>query len=287
MSRPPIEWPIPAYVAELRERVVLTFRAPRAILEPLVAGPLVPELAGGFGIMALALGSVRCVKPVGGVSVLASEFRTAELFVPARWRRACRPALRGSCLLRVLTDSPGAARWIRTALGLRAAVVPLRQGIVRGGYACAINAGGNCSLEVDLPRRSVEDRWPHDSAFTSHEAAEAFVLHPECHFAPDAREAVVHAVPVHEYARGTTHVLPAAVSIPLVARLLGCREADLALDHVFFQKRCTHTWSFPPDRIPASRRIPGLRGTLLKIERRSLNSQGALHQDRPDRPAPV
>ena len=28
MSRPPIEWPIPVYITELRERVVTVFRLP-------------------------------------------------------------------------------------------------------------------------------------------------------------------------------------------------------------------------------------------------------------------
>ena len=117
MARPEVDWPIPVYVTELRDRVVMVFRvAPRALAERLPA-PLAAERVAGRALVALALGNGRCLKGVGGTSLLAREFRTAELVTPAVWPGACRPAARGLFLLRLFSDSVGVARLVRAALG--------------------------------------------------------------------------------------------------------------------------------------------------------------------------
>lgn len=251
MARPPVEWPIPAYVVELRERLVAAFRVPARRLAPLVPGPLVPDLVRGHAVVALALGNGRCLKSVGGIPTLAGEFHAAEVFTPVYWQGACRPALRGSYLLRTGTDAHGLNRLIRTALRFPAEHLELRQGVEREGYAA--RAAGHDLL---VPRSATEEPWPEDSLYSSHEAAEAHLLHPEAWFVPLPDGAAVNAVPVHQYARSTTHLHALRAGAGWLAETLHAAPGEVTLDHVFFQKRCTHTWSFPPERIAAARPAP-------------------------------
>jgi hypothetical protein len=247
MARPPVEWPIPQYVVELRERVIVTCRVPARLLAERVPPPLSALTAAGEGVVSLAIGAVRCIKSVGGVQTLASELHTAELFTPARWRPACRRPLTGNLLLDLWTDSPGLARLVRTALGFRPRPARYEQCSDRGAYRCRLtSAEGDAELHVIQP--GVEAAWPARSAFTSHEAAEAQLVHPECLFVPSGAGDAVYAVPVHQYARSTTHAAAARASAPLMAAL-GAASEEVIPDHVFFQKRCTHTVLFPPERI--------------------------------------
>lgn len=258
MARPPVEWPIPAYVTELRERVVATYRVPARALAPLVPAPVAPELVNGQGLVSLCLGNGRCLKPVGGPASLASEFHLAEVVTPARWQGACRPALRGALLLRLLTDSHGLARLVRTALGFETDLALHTQGAERNAYAASLRTQTDReeSARLSLARPVEDASWPADSVFPSHEAAEAHLLHPECYFVPSSDGRVVNAAPVHQYARSATHVRPAALAAPLLGDLLRCRPEEVVLDHVLFQRRCTHTWAFPPERIPVARQTP-------------------------------
>jgi hypothetical protein len=56
-------------------------------------------------------------------------------------------------------------------------------------------------------------------------------MHPACYFVPDRGGSVVHAVPVHQYARSTTHVRAPGAAAALVARALeqGPGEVELEL----------------------------------------------------------
>lgn len=265
MARPELEWPIPVYVTELRERVVMTFNVPLRALSRRVPGPLVCEPAAGRGLVSLCLSNGRTLKSVGGVPTLASEFNLAELLTPARWQRACSAPLRGSLLLNLWSNRPGIARLAETTLGFPAGAGRQRHALERARYECELDLGFNGgSVEACLPRPFREE-WREASVFSSPEAAEGALLHPECYFVPDQDGTVVRAVPVHHYARLTTPVAHQATA-PLIATLLGTRPEEVVLDHVFFQKRCTHTWSFPPQRIPTtapSRRFePAIREPL-------------------------
>lgn len=257
MARPEVEWPIPVYVTELRERVVVTCRvAPRA-LAGRVLGPLALETLGGEALVSLALGNGRCLKSVGGAA-LAGEFRLAELITPVRWQGACRPALRGQYLLGLLCDSPGVRRLLRAALDCDSSGAVLDQGGERGGYACCIRevAGTSACFDLSLPQVREDERWPGGSVFTSPEAAEAHLLHPECYFVAERTGRLVRAVPIHQYARATTHLLPRTLDPGLIAAALDLSRDQVIVDHVLFQKRCTHTWAFPPETIPVPRRLP-------------------------------
>lgn len=256
MGRPPVEWPIPAYIAELRERVVVAFRVPGRALAGRVPAPVTPELAAGKALVCLSLANGRCVRPVGGAATLASEFRTAELFTPARWQAACRAPLRGNMLLASRTDSRSLARMLRTAVRLPAGVGTHAQGLEGRDYTCRLADPTGAGVLVRLARGMEEQPWPGGSLFTSAEAAEIALVHPEFHFVADPGGRVVQAVPVHEYARKTTHVEVAALEAPLVAAWLGLAPEELELDHALFQKRCTHTWSFPPERISVAAPAP-------------------------------
>ncbi len=109
-------------------------------------------------------------------------------------------------------------------------------------------------MALERPLR--EEHWPSSSLYDSMEAAEAHLLHPECCFIPERTGRFVQAAPVHQYARSTIHAAGTARAAELVARTLNIHPDDLTLDHVLFQKRCTHTWSFPPERITIARPAP-------------------------------
>jgi hypothetical protein len=243
-----MEWPIPTYVVEMRERVVAAYRVPAMRLAPLIPGPVTPSLVRGHGVVALSLWNGRCVKSVGGCPTLAGEFRVAEVITPVHWQGACRPILRGSYLLRFAANSRGLTRLVRTALGFQAEYRPLRQGLERAGYLA--ESEGHRAL---LPRTIREEPWPEDSLFATHEDAEAALLHPEAVFVSTRDQMAVNAVPIHQYARATTHLRPIAHSAGTLAETLDAAAEELVLDHVFFQKRCTHTWAFPPERIATVR----------------------------------
>src|SRR4051794_8404196 len=254
MARPEVDWPIPVYVTELRERVVAVYRVPARALAGRLPAPLAPDLAGGHAAVALALGNGRCLKPVGGAGLLAREFRTAELLTPALWQPACRPAARGLVLLRLLSEPPGLTRLVRAALSFDPVGGALRHEAQGTSYRCLLQTAAAGGAELRVRRAVLDEPWPERSLFSSAEAAEAHLLHPACYFVPDRSGDVVRAVPVHQYARSTLHVpAGAAARSGLAARSLGLPPQALELDHVFFQKRCTHTWGFPPERIPVAR----------------------------------
>ena len=256
MARPPVEWPIPQYVLELRERVVVTCRVP-ARLAAQVPLPLQPLCSGGKTVVSLCLGNGRVLKSVGGAERLASEFHTVELLTPAVWRPACRPALRGNYLLGGFADAPGVRRLLRTGAGLEAQAGRLAQGCGRSGYAwegtLPVGQEGEAAAAARLPRPLAEISWPADSAFSSPEAAEAQLLHPEVVFFLDRDGRAVNGVPVHQYARAAVHAEAEWSGVEeLLGGLLGACPEEVEVDHVFFQKRCTHTFFFPPERIPVA-----------------------------------
>jgi hypothetical protein len=249
VGRPPVEWPIPVYVTELRDRVVATFRVPGRALASHVPAPVMPDLVRGEGVVALCLGNGRCLKSVGGHPVLASEFHVAELITPAYWQAACRPALKGNCLLAAWSDSHGLSRLIRTSLHLAAGCEPEEQGGQKSTYRCRASGW-------DLELEKADADWPAGSLFSSAETAEGLLLHPECYFVPESREGLVRAVPVHQYARSAVAARALRLEAPVVAEVLGLDSTEVTPDHVFLQKRCTHTWFFPPERIPVARAAP-------------------------------
>lgn len=237
MARPPVEWPIPVYVAELRERTIVTCRVPAAALAGKVQPPLFPLVARAQALVAVAFGSGRCLKSACGSRQLAGEFALTEVITPVVWHPACRTAVRGNWLLAGSCSAPGIRRLCRASLG-----VDLRT---------AISGLEACHATLDRPIREAE--WPNASHFTSPEAAETLLLHPECYFVRDEAEAIVRAAPVHQYARSTVPVAPQSCDVAAVAALLGLPEAAVIVDHVLYQKRCTHTWAFPAERIPLAR----------------------------------
>jgi hypothetical protein len=258
MARPSIEWPIPVYVAELRERVVITFRAPARLLSGRVPPPIVPETVAGQALVCFCLGNGRCLKPAGADRVLSCEYHTAELVTPVRWQPACRPPLRGLFYLRLLTDSQALMRLVRTALAYASDIREQSQYAGSSGCEYRVEPGRkDDGARLLLPRPLREEPWAPGSLFASQEEAEVQLLHPAYHFVPDGTGQVVRAIPVHQYARTTANVRPVALAAPLVASSLGAGPDELIVDHVFFQKRCTHTWSFPPERILAAQTLTG------------------------------
>jgi hypothetical protein len=234
MARPPVEWPIPAYVVDFRERLVLTFRLRGRDVSRLAPSPVAPYTLHGEGVVSLCLSNGRRLKSVGGIPVLASDFRTAELLTPVRWQPACRSAMQGLCWLRFFSNSHGLVRLARTGLELAAEVAD--ETLLRGAA-----------------RPGAEPEWPADSLFDSTEHAEGALLHPEWCFAPDRLDRLVRAIPVHHYARSTVHVAPEQTHLDRVARLLEVEPHALRFDHALLQKRCTHTVSFPPETIVRTR----------------------------------
>jgi hypothetical protein len=231
MGRPEADWPIPAYLLEMRERVVITFRASARLLAATVPPPLRPALVEGRGVVSLVLAQARCLKAVGGAGALAREFRLAEVWTPVRWRPACRPPMAGNLLVRVATDRGAVARLARLALDRSVEALP-----------------PDVAANRDCEAAAAAAPWPAGSVFCSAASAETHLLHPDVAFVPDRRGRVVLAVPVHCYARSTTP--RAALAAPFwLAAALGARPDDLAPDHVLVQKRCTHTWYFPPETI--------------------------------------
>lgn len=248
MARPPIDWPIPAYVVEYRERILVSYRVPKRLLGAAVAAPVMSETVQGQGIVTVCLSNGRCLKSVGGIPVLATEFRTAEVVTPTRWQAACRPALKGLYTLRFTSNSHGLSRLARTALRLNAEV------------------RSDCP-RANGPRTLPELEWPSTSAFAVAEEAEALLLHPEWYFAPGRDGRHVRAVPVHYYARATTQIDPGALFASFVAETLQCGVEELCLDHALVQKRCTHTYHFPPETIVCSRPAVSERREWLRPAR--------------------
>jgi hypothetical protein len=229
----------------------MSFRAPARLLAGRIPAPVQPELVRGQAVVSLCLGAGRCLKPAGTGPLLASEFRIAELVTPVRWQAACRPALKGLFTLRLFTDSAGVARLVQTALEFPVELSRHQQGVEGAAYACSLSGrtAAEPDAQVAIPRPIVEGEWSHESLFNSPEDAEISLLHPEYIFVPETSGRAVRAVPVHQYARSTTVVAPISAAAPLVAHTLGAQPEELVLDHVLYQKRCTHTWSFPPERI--------------------------------------
>lgn len=265
MSRPPIEWPIPVYVAELRERVVATFRLPTRYLSGRVPGPLSPEVISGHALLSVALSNGRCVKSSGTGRVFASEFHLAELFTPVRWRGACRPAVRGNFLMGAWADRSGLRRLVR-----------VNQGSVAAGSVAVTARGGRIDCELAdaspllrfaLAKPVEEAPWPQSSLLDTQEAADVLTVHPECYFLPEPGGRAVNAVPLHQYARSTTHVQPEDLNASGLEEALGLPAGVLQLDHMLFQKRCTHTWSFPPERIPVTQPAPYAKPGVLVSSR--------------------
>jgi hypothetical protein len=252
MGRPPIEWPIPAYVVELRERLIVTFRVRTGLLARLLPAPLSPCIELGTGLIALGVGAGRCLKTVGGPPTLAHEFQVAELVTPVRWEPPCRDSAVGNYLLSAYTDSGSVRRFLRTA----ASVEPLRAALelktARGELRCEVSlAGGSSAALRGIPESFEALVAPADS---SPAVPEAVLLAPACYFLSDVRECVIRSVPVHQYARTTVPVqLEGAAALTHgVATAIGCGDDELIPDRMWYQKRCTHTWSFPPERIPVA-----------------------------------
>ncbi|MBM3457728.1 MAG: hypothetical protein FJX77_04255 [Armatimonadetes bacterium] len=243
MARPPLEWPIPVYVVELRDRLLTCFRIPGPALRDHVPGPLTPELRHGQGVVAFCQGAGRCLKSVGGAPTLASEFRYVELLTPVCYQTACRSAVRGNLLLRLGADSLGLTRLVRTALEFSPGWHAGRPGGRSGSAPVAEE------LQLRRPRRL--DTWEGGSLLAGPEEAEALLVHPEQYFVPTRDGKAIHAIPLHQYARRTSAAPAAAQGRERVAAELGLALEHVVPDHVLFQKRCTHTWSFPPERIPA------------------------------------
>src|SRR5690349_12790742 len=115
MGRPPIEWPIPAYVVELRERLIVTYRVRAGLLNRLLPAPFSPCVDRGDGLVALCVGAGRCLKTIGGPPTLAHEFHVAELVTPVRWDPPCRDSAAGNYLLCAFSDSGSVRRFLRIA----------------------------------------------------------------------------------------------------------------------------------------------------------------------------
>jgi hypothetical protein len=253
MARPPVEWPIPTHVVELRDRVVVTFTVRPSELARFAPPPLELELVGSSALLSLGFDAGRCLKSVGGPGCLASEFRYAELFTPVRWRPACREPRRGNLLIQLVTASAGLRRLGRCALGLAPA---------------APDAGAGWPENLVFPRMQECAAWFPESVFPSSEDAEARLLHPGCCYLPDRGGEVVRAAPVHQYARRTTPTVWGAELAATAEQALGLPQGSLRWDHSLHQKRCTHTWSFPPERILVPRPAPAALLTRLDRRRR-------------------
>ncbi len=266
MPRPPVEWPIPVYVAELRDRLLTCFRTPGALLRAHVPSPLVAELVHGEGFVVFAQGAGRCLKPIGGVETLASEFRYVELFTPVRWRGACRAELRGNLLLRLCTDSPGLARLVRTALHFEPGWGSRQDG-PRFGAPVTPD-------EFRFVRPRDLDAWDGRSVLEDAAQAESLLVHAERYFVPSGDGAALCAIPLHQYARRTSAAPASAEHAARVAEELNIPLDQLVADHVLFQKRCTHTWSFPPERIPRAHIAPPRLCDLVRSRSRLAEQRG-------------
>jgi hypothetical protein len=262
MARPELEWPIPVYVTELRERVVVACRVPAGALAGRVPAPLAVETVRGAAVVALCFSNGRCVRPVGGVPSLASEFHLAEVVTPAVWRAACRPLVRGNLVLDLFTDSAGIGRLVGKAVELDPHPCRQQQGAAGTRYECRMDREcGSSGARLCLDR-AAEAAWPAESLFASSEEAEVRLTRPECYFAGSRDGRAVYAVPVHQYARTTRPSAWRELEVPILAELLGLDADGLVVDHVLFQKRCTHTWSFPPERVPT---VPMVTPRLLRM----------------------
>jgi hypothetical protein len=253
MGRPPNEWPIPVYVVELRERLLLTYRVRPGALSRALPSALAPIVSEGSATVALALGAGRCLKTVGGPATLAHEFHVAELITPVSWSPACREPVHGNCVLRAFTDSRSLARFLRVTLSLESSAAELSLKTTRGETSCRIGSVGWSAHLVETG-----DQAPDE---------EDRLLHPECYFFPDRRGELIRSVTVHQYSRSTTPLPLASTTRDLIAALLGCPPHELDEGAAGLQKRCTHTWSFPPERIllpPGARQsAPGSRWALV------------------------
>ncbi len=259
MPRPPIEWPIPVYVTEHRERLLFCFRAPAPSVARLVPAPMYLETVSGQALLLLALGGARCHKAAGRTRALASEFRAAELLTPARWPAACRRDPLGLHLLQFHTTSAGLRRFVHTALGFEQSNPAARLTAEPLGP----NGDGHLSIPYrTLARSQAESEWPADSLFDSSERAEALLLHPEYYYIPDQGRREIQAVPLHQYVRKSTVIPGPGADAEPIAELLGVAPSEVSLDHIVLQRRCTLTWSFPPERIPMVR---GSRGHVHSL----------------------
>lgn len=254
MSQTEGEWPLPAYEAELRERVILVLSVEASAVARHVPSPLHPDQQRGKVLVAVTLATVRRLRSVGAETLLASEFGLAEVLVPA-WRRpACRGEERGLLLLGLRSSSRGLRRLVASGLSFPAEALQYRSGVDRAHHVCSIGepaeAGGGTAAvhaRVVLPRpyHSAEG----DEAPTVEELATQ-LLRRRVLYVPDHAAGVIRAVPVRHYARATMAVTAELVEAPLVERLLGVPPEALRIVAVLLQRRCTHTWGFPPERIP-------------------------------------
>ncbi len=266
MSRPPVDWPIPVYVAEFRERGLVVCRVPAHSLHGRVAPPLQPVIAGGMATVVLALGSGRCLKSACGSRILTREFDVSELFTPVHWKPACQPVRLGNWNLAVSTTAPAIRRLLEATLEVDVRVEgrSARKGHSSGATAGDVRTGLGCRVRIARP--AIEECWPARSAFASQEAAEGLLLHPQSSFVPDTSGELVRAIPVHHYARSTVHVSAEECDLTGVATLLDLPLEQVTVDHVLFQKRCTHTYAFPAERIPLARASSCRPRLLLREE---------------------
>jgi len=145
------------------------------------------------------------------------------------------------------------------ALHYAADMAELEQVTERGRSYWSVTGGPAGRTEtLTLTRDGQDEAWDSASLFSDQEEAEAGLLRPECYFIPDRNGECVRAAPLHQYARSTTRVRPEVLPTGLLAATLGAHPDDLILDHALLQKRCTHTWSFPPERIALARPVPTL-----------------------------
>ncbi len=252
MARPAVDWPIPVYTFELRDRVLVTLRVPAAALADRVPVPLTPVRFRRDALVTVAFDLVRQVKSQRPSPIVASDLRMVSITTPVAWSPACSPVVRGHYLLSMGTDRPGMARLMRTCLVQSAFPTKLMQTSVGSEYRFGLSPGqGLCGA---IPRPLVEEPWgAADSILPSGEDAQALLLHPQRLFTSEG-QGWIQATPVHHYARSTAHVRLSYWDGEAVARQLGIDPSEAQMDHALFQKRCTHVYSFPPERIPAAAR---------------------------------
>lgn len=264
MARPPVEWPIPVYVAELRERLLVVCRVPAHSLVGRVAPPVQPVVAGGMATVALAIGSGRCLKSACGSRILAREFDVCELFTPVRWKPACQPPVQGNWTLALSTNSPAIRRLLQATLGLDVRLERSDEPRRTATNAELRASGAGFGGRVQIARPILEAPWSPASAFPSLETVEGLLLHPQSSFVPDGSGELVRSVPVHHYARSTVHAFAAECDLSGVAGLLDLPGDAVLVDHVLFQKRCTHTYAFPAERIPLAQMPESAQRTKVR-----------------------
>ncbi|MFN3650762.1 MAG: hypothetical protein ACK47B_14400 [Armatimonadota bacterium] len=252
MARPPVEWPIPIYTLELRERTVGIFRVPASRLARQVPPPISLETFAGTGLVAVCVGSARCLKPVGGAAQLASEFHLVEVVTPVRWQGACRPLLRGLFALDLLTDCSGVRRLLECGLQVPARRARAEQELSRQRVSVRVGTSSGAGFGLAGPDPLREGTWPEGSCLSGLEEAELRLLRPDSYFFPDSHQPLVRAVPVHQYSRLTVARGDFEMAAPLLAELLRCPESEIVPDLALVQKRCTYTIAFPPERIPTA-----------------------------------